>query len=107
VDAAALASPVSHAVAAGLVLGKPVGVVVFGFLAVKLGIARLPDRVGWGAMTGAGLLAGIGFTMAIFIAGLALSGELLDIAKIGVLGASALAAVLGMALLVAVLPKPD
>jgi len=102
----AFGSPVALAILAGLVIGKPVGVLSFSFLAVKLGIARLPERVGWGAVTGGGLLAGIGFTMAIFIASLALDGELLEVAKIGVLGASALAAVLGMAVLRATLPDP-
>jgi NhaA family Na+:H+ antiporter len=99
------ADPVAHAVAAGLVIGKPLGIVALSFLAVRLGIARLPERVSWSAVTGAGFLAGIGFTMALFIAGLALQGDILDSAKIGVLGASVVAAVIGMALLSRVLPK--
>jgi NhaA family Na+:H+ antiporter len=99
-----LGDPVALAVAAGLVVGKPAGVVGFAFLAVRLGLARLPDGLGWGVMVGAGLLAGIGFTMALFIAGLALDGPLLDAAKVGILGASAACGVAGMALLRARLP---
>ena len=53
----------------------------------------------WAVLAGGGLLAGIGFTMALFIAGLALDGPTLDAAKVGILGASAVAAVLGMAIL--------
>jgi NhaA family Na+:H+ antiporter len=100
-----LADPVAQAVAAGLVIGKPVGIVAFSFLAVRLGLARLPKGVGWGGIVGAGFLAGIGFTMALFIAGLALTGGLLDAAKVGVLGASTLAMLVGMSILYAVLPR--
>lgn len=99
------ANPVAKAVAAGLLIGKPLGIVLFSLVAIRLGLARLPDRVGWGALVGAGFLAGIGFTMALFISGLALEGDILDAAKVGVLGASALAATTGMLLLVWCLPK--
>jgi len=99
------ADPVAQAVAAGLVVGKPLGIVVFSFVAIRVGIAKLPTGVGWGALTGGGFLAGIGFTMALFIADLALQGEALDAAKVGVLGASAVAATVGMLLLVWRLPK--
>jgi NhaA family Na+:H+ antiporter len=106
IDPAGFLDPVAIAVGAGLLLGKPVGIVGFSYLAVKLGLARLPAGVGWGAITGGGFLAGIGFTMAIFIAGLALDGVDLDHAKLGVLAASAVAAVAGMSLLLSTLPKP-
>jgi NhaA family Na+:H+ antiporter len=99
------ADPVAQAVAAGLVIGKPLGIVLFAFVAIRFGLAKLPAGVDWGALTGGGFLAGIGFTMALFIAGLALEGELLDAAKVGVLGASAVAATIGMLLLVWRLPK--
>jgi Na+:H+ antiporter, NhaA family len=102
-----LTEPVAVAVLAGLVVGKPVGIVAFSFLAVKVGLARLPTGVSWGVLTGGGCLAGIGFTMALFISGLALSGPSLDVAKVGILGASALAAALGMAVLLVLLPKPS
>ncbi len=104
-ELADLADPVAQAVAAGLVIGKPLGIVVLSFIAVRIGLARLPEGVGWGALGGGGFLAGIGFTMALFIAGLALEGEILDAAKVGVLGASAVAAVIGMSILSYVLPK--
>ena len=99
------ADPVAQAVAAGLLIGKPLGIVLFSFVAIRVGLAKLPSGVGWGALSGGGILAGIGFTMALFIAGLALEGDLLDAAKVGVLGASALAATIGMLLLVWRLPR--
>jgi NhaA family Na+:H+ antiporter len=103
-EASLLVDPVALAIAAGLVLGKPVGIVLFSFLAVRLGLARLPDGVDWGVLVGGGLLAGIGFTMSLFIAGLALEGDVLDAAKVGILGASLVAGICGMSLLVWRLP---
>jgi NhaA family Na+:H+ antiporter len=100
-------SPVAVAVMLGLVIGKPVGVLLFAWIVVRLFLRRLPDGLGWGAILGGGCLAGIGFTMALFIAGLALGGDVLDEAKVGILGGSAISAVLGAAILIAVLPKPD
>ena len=88
----------------GLLAGKPVGIVGASWLAVKSGLARLPDGVGWGPVVGAGCLAGIGFTMSIFIANLALQGPMLDAAKIGILAASVLSAAVGVFLLVYFLP---
>lgn len=87
--------PVALGVFLGLLLGKPIGILAFSYLSVRLGLARLPTGVGWKAIFGVGLLAGIGFTMALFIAGLAFESQLLDQAKIGVLSASVVAAVLG------------
>jgi NhaA family Na+:H+ antiporter len=92
--------PVAIAVAAGLVIGKPLGVVLASWLAVRIGMARLPDGVGWRAIVGAGALAGIGFTMALFVAELALTDAPLQTAKVGILVGSAVAAVIGTALLV-------
>jgi NhaA family Na+:H+ antiporter len=106
IEVSSFADPVALAVAAGLVVGKPVGIVLFSWLGVKAGLAQLPQGVSWGALAGGGCLAGIGFTMALFIAGLALEGPMLDAAKVGILTASAVAAALGMALLVKILPKP-
>jgi NhaA family Na+:H+ antiporter len=100
-----LGSPVAVAVMLGLVLGKPLGIVTFSWLAVRSGLARLPDGVNWPVLLAAGFLAGIGFTMALFIAGLALSGELLNTAKIGVLVGSAISALIGMTSLLVLLPK--
>ena len=75
------ASPVAIAVAAGLVVGKPLGILLFSWIAVRTGLAVLPEGVSWGILLGGGLLAGIGFTMALFIAGLALEGPTLDAAS--------------------------
>ena len=97
--------PVAVAIAAGLVIGKPVGIVLFAWLAVRIGVAALPEGVTWRVVAAGGCLAGIGFTMAIFIASLALEGNMLTAAKVGILGASALAAVLGVTLLLLFLPK--
>ena len=104
-DPAAFAQPIAIAIAVGLLLGKPLGVVLFGAVAIRLGLAQLPEGVSWSVMLGAGWLAGIGFTMALFIAGLALEGPLLDAAKLGVLAASLLAAAAGMLVLITTLPK--
>ena len=100
-----LRDPVAVAVAAGLVIGKPLGVVGASRLAVAAGLARLPDGVGWPALVGGGFLAGIGFTMALFIAGLALPAAS-DPAKVGILVASLVAAVAGMLTLLAVTERP-
>ena len=104
VQLADLASPVALAVAAGLALGKPLGIVLFCWSATKLGVARLPAGVNWKIMLSAACLAGIGFTMSIFIAGLALQGSLLNEAKIGTLTGSTLSAILGCVLLIVFLP---
>jgi NhaA family Na+:H+ antiporter len=98
-------SPVAIAVMLGLFVGKPAGIFLFSWLAVRLGIAKLPEGIGWGVMTGAGFLAGIGFTMAIFIASLALDGALLDVAKVGILAGSILSAIVGITILILLLPK--
>ena len=105
VDLAALANPVSMATASGLALGKPLGIVTFSALAVKLGWARLPEGVNWKMLTGAGCLAGIGFTMSLFIAGLALGDEVMESGKIGALVGSAISAAVGCTLLWWVLRK--
>jgi len=101
----AVVHPVAIAIIVGLLIGKPVGIVGFSWLAIRLRIAHKPAEIGWGAMVGGGFLAGIGFTMALFIAGLALGDDLLVNAKMGILVASGAAAVLGMSLLVRLLPK--
>jgi NhaA family Na+:H+ antiporter len=105
IDPAALGHPVALAVAAGLVFGKPLGILLFSWLAVRVGFARLPTGVNWKVMLGAGCLAGIGFTMSLFIAGLALEADLLDAGKIGTLTGSAVSALLGSGLLLIFLPR--
>ncbi len=94
-----LGSSVAIAVVLGLVVGKPTGVLLFSWLAVQSRMAQLPPGVTWQHLAGGGLLTGIGFTMALFIAELALSGELLTAAKVGVLVGSFLSAVGGMLIL--------
>ena len=102
-------NPVATAVLLGLFIGKPAGITIFSWLAVRLGIARLPKGVSWGVIVGSGFLAGIGFTMAIFIANLALENNLLDAAKVGIIAGSFLSAIIGLAALILLLPKssPD
>lgn len=80
----------------GLVVGKLVGIVLFSWLAVKLGLGTLPTGTSWRHMIGLAAVAGIGFTVSLFIAGLAFGpGAVQDEAKMGVLVASAVAAALG------------
>ena len=96
----AIASSVAWGIAIGLVVGKFVGVLLFAWLAVRLGLAVKPDLISWPQVAGVSALAGIGFTVAIFIAGLAYDDEsLVEEAKIAILVASIIAAVLGAALL--------
>jgi NhaA family Na+:H+ antiporter len=96
--------PVAVAVICGLSAGKPVGIVAAAWMAVRSGIARLPQGVNWRSLIGAGCLAGIGFTMSLFIADLALEGTTLKAAKIGVLAASLVSAILGATLLIHATP---
>ena len=97
----AVSSPVSLGIIAGLVLGKPLGIVLASFIAVRLGLGRLPDRTTWSMLVGLGSIAGIGFTVSLFIAGLSFPGDeaLTEDAKVGILVASAAAALLGLAIL--------
>jgi NhaA family Na+:H+ antiporter len=104
-DLGAVAHPVARAVAVGLVIGKPLGIVLFSWLAVTIGLAALPKGVTWQSVVGAGCLAGIGFTMSLFIAGLALDAEELSAGKIGTITGSVVSAILGMALLIFSLPR--
>jgi NhaA family Na+:H+ antiporter len=110
IDASALADPlaprVSLAVALGLLVGKPLGVTLFCWLGVRLGLAALPAGVGWSSLLGAGILGGIGFTMALFITALAFEDPALAAAsKLGVMAASLLATCLGIAVLARTLPR--
>lgn len=99
--ASALASPVAVGVTLGLVLGKPLGIVGFSWLAMRAGLAELPVGLRMRHLAGAGFLAGIGFTMSLFIANLAFPGsEFLNSAKIGVLFASLVSGLLGSAILI-------
>ncbi|GAA4277586.1 Na+/H+ antiporter NhaA [Aquimarina mytili] len=89
--------PVSLGIIIGLVLGKVLGISVFSRILVKSGLSELPNQVTWKSIYGIGMMAGIGFTMSLFIAELALEDEnLLSIAKIGILTASVISAFLGL-----------
>ncbi|MEX1104392.1 MAG: Na+/H+ antiporter NhaA [Dehalococcoidia bacterium] len=93
---AAINGGVAPGAALGLLVGKPVGIVAASFLVVRVGLASLPGGSTWRQVAGAGLLGGIGFTVSIFIAGLAFEdAALVDEAKMGILAASLAAGVLG------------
>ncbi|MBK7779176.1 MAG: Na+/H+ antiporter NhaA [Ardenticatenia bacterium] len=92
----ALGEPIGRGILFGLVLGKPLGIVVACALVVRLGLAELPRGISWRHLTGAACLCGIGFTMALFIANLAYSRpEQIATAKLAILGASLMAGILG------------
>jgi NhaA family Na+:H+ antiporter len=107
INPSAVGDPVAVAVAIGLVIGKPVGVLLFSYIAIRAGIAALPQGVTWPVLLGGGCLAGIGFTMSLFVAGLAFADHapLLADAKIGILLGSLLSAVLGVIVLLLTLKK--
>ncbi|OGT58928.1 MAG: Na+/H+ antiporter NhaA [Gammaproteobacteria bacterium RIFCSPHIGHO2_12_FULL_63_22] len=96
---AGLAQDNSLGILAGLVLGKPLGVVAFCWLAIVTGVASLPDGLRWSHLAGAGMLGGIGFTMAIFIGSLAFAGDpvSIDASKLAVFVASLMAGAIGYA----------
>ncbi|HSN70758.1 MAG TPA: Na+/H+ antiporter NhaA, partial [Steroidobacteraceae bacterium] len=102
----AFVGPVTLAVLIGFVVGKPLGILTLSWVAVRTGLAIRPPGLGWGLIAGAGLLAGIGFTMALFIAQLAFGRDLIDSAKVGILLASVISAVVGLAVLTFVTRTP-
>jgi NhaA family Na+:H+ antiporter len=92
-----LANPITLGIIAGLVFGKQIGVTLFASLAVKTGLAAMPAGVTWRQIYGVSWLAGIGFTMSLFIGTLAFNDvALLNMAKIGILIASLVAGVIGL-----------
>ncbi len=91
----------------GLLIGKPLGILLFCWLLVKSKIAALPQSVNWKHMAGAGTLAGIGFTMSIFISNLAFTDyDVIQFAKVSVLVGSSLAAIAGLAIFFFFIKKP-
>lgn len=98
---AGLLAPLPLAIAAGLVIGKQVGIFSAVFIADRTGFAKRPANANWPEIWGISILCGIGFTMSLFIGELAFPGsrELVDEAKIGILMGSAISAVLGYAIL--------
>jgi NhaA family Na+:H+ antiporter len=103
--AAAVTSTVTIGIVLGLVVGKTVGITLATWIAVRLGIGRLPADAGWSLMIGIAAVAGIGFTVALFITELAFhGGPLADEAKIGVLAGSLIAAIAGAGLVALTAP---
>ena len=97
---AALSLPVLFGVLVGLVVGKPLGITLLSWASVRAGLAEAPAAASWRALHGVSWLGGIGFTMSLFIATLAFGrGPLLESAKVGILGASVIAGVVGWVLL--------
>jgi NhaA family Na+:H+ antiporter len=95
-----LSLSVTSGIVLGLVLGKPIGITLFSWLAVRFGLATLPAQATWRALHGVSWLGGIGFTMSLFIAGLAFTdANLLDSAKVGILAASLVAGIAGWVML--------
>ncbi|MFL5331532.1 MAG: Na+/H+ antiporter NhaA [Gemmataceae bacterium] len=103
---AEFAQPITLAVIAGLVIGKPVGVIGVSWLAVRIGFARLANPINPFAIVGVSCLAGIGFTMSLFIASLALRGAQLEQAKLGIMIGSSVSALLGVSILARFLSAP-
>ncbi|HDL7138056.1 TPA: Na+/H+ antiporter NhaA [Yersinia enterocolitica] len=107
VSISGLTSLLPLGIASGLFIGKPLGIFLFSWLAVKLGVAKLPDAINFKQIFAVSVLCGIGFTMSIFIASLAFDGAdiaLTTYSKLGILLGSTTAAVVGYSLLRLVLP---
>lgn len=104
----AVTSTVAMGIGAGLVIGKPLGIVLACFLAIRFGLGKMPEGSNWLQLTGVGAVAGIGFTVSLFIAGLSFPGSeaLTADAKVGILLASGLAAVIGVVVLLLSSPAP-
>lgn len=97
---AALTAPVSLGIALGLVVGKPVGIGAATWLAVRARAGELPQGVEWRHVLGGGMVAGIGFTLSLYIAALAFSDlQLIGTAKLAILAGSAISALAGVAVL--------
>jgi NhaA family Na+:H+ antiporter len=92
-----LTSANSWGIIGGLVLGKPLGIMLFSFVSVSIGICRIPFDLNWRHLFGAGLLGGIGFTMSIFITNLAFvrNAEMINASKMAILLASLTAGTIG------------
>jgi NhaA family Na+:H+ antiporter len=107
-----LLHPVSLGIAMGLFVGKQLGIFTLCFVAIKLGLAKLPDGANWGALYGISILCGVGFTMSLFVGGLAFEHGSMDIEivfdeRLGILLGSLLSAVFGYFVLNKSLPRAD
>src|SRR6266478_3738760 len=99
--AQSVVAPVSVGVICGLVIGKPIGIVLFSWLATRSRLATMLDGIGWRQIVGVGMLGGIGFTMSLFIANLAFGeAPALETAKVGILVASVVSGIAGAIVLV-------
>ncbi len=97
-------------IAAGLFVGKQVGIFLLCFAAIKLGLARLPDGAGWGGLYGVSILCGVGFTMSLFVGSLAFEAQPLDTAmlfdeRLGIILGSLMSGVMGYLVLHLSLPR--
>ncbi|MGK0306445.1 MAG: NhaA family Na+:H+ antiporter [Gammaproteobacteria bacterium] len=92
---------ITLAIMLALVLGKGIGISLFAWLGLKMGLVRLPSSVCFSQIVGVGFLAGVGFTMSLFISVLAFEGqaELIEQAKLGILLGSLIASILGVFIL--------
>ena len=105
IEPSALIDPLPLGIALGLLVGKQLGIFGFAWLAVKTGLAALPENVNWRQIHALSLLAAIGFTMSLFIGNLAFAApEMIDAVKLGVLSGSTIAAIAGYFLLKSALP---
>ena len=105
-----LLHPIPLGIAAGLFIGKQLGVFAFCAIAIKLGLARLPDGAGWAGLYGVSILTGVGFTMSLFIGGLAFENVVLDMdvifdERLGIILGSLLSGVIGFLVLRRALPR--
>lgn len=105
-----LLHPVPLGIAAGLFVGKQVGIFLLCFIAIKLGLARLPDGASWGSLYGVSILCGVGFTMSLFVASLAFENAVVDQSmifdeRLGIILGSLLSGVMGYIVLHLTLPR--
>ena len=102
-----VSNPIHLGILFGLLIGKPVGITLFSYLAVRLGLGQLPENLKWKHIIGVAFLGGIGFTMALFISGLALSPEQEIFSKTGIMLASVIAALLGSVVLTSAFKRQE
>ncbi|MDH5455680.1 MAG: Na+/H+ antiporter NhaA, partial [Gammaproteobacteria bacterium] len=105
-----LLHPVPMGIAAGLFVGKQVGIYLFCLIAIKLGLARLPDGANWGGLYGVSILCGVGFTMSLFVGSLAFENTVIDPGmvfdeRLGIILGSLLSGIMGYIVLHFALPK--
>ncbi|NQY60440.1 Na+/H+ antiporter NhaA [Cognatishimia sp.] len=102
-----LTQPLTFGIAAGLFLGKQIGVVAATWIAVKSGIAKLPEGINWLHLYGVACLTGIGFTMSLFVGSLAFGADdAMNAVRLGVIFGSVLSGILGFVILRSIAPKP-